>query len=90
MEHPAALHRIRVGVPATVEHSSEAGPETGKWVAQTTQVRRMESCIFKIMLTTFFHETELYHLHGRPETAATGERSAASYSTRARHGIREV
>ncbi|KIJ96008.1 hypothetical protein K443DRAFT_682612 [Laccaria amethystina LaAM-08-1] len=37
MEHPAALHRIRVGVPATVEHSSEAGPETGKWVAQTTQ-----------------------------------------------------
>ncbi|EDR14428.1 vacuolar protein sorting-associated protein 28 [Laccaria bicolor S238N-H82] len=37
MDHPAALHRIRVGVPATVEHSSEAGPETGKWVAQTTQ-----------------------------------------------------
>lgn len=38
MDHPAALHRIKVGVPATVEHSSEAGPETGKWVAQTTQV----------------------------------------------------
>ncbi|KAJ7621082.1 vacuolar protein sorting-associated protein 28 [Roridomyces roridus] len=37
MDHPAALHRIRVGVPATVEHSSEAGPETGKWVAETTQ-----------------------------------------------------
>ncbi|THG98685.1 hypothetical protein EW026_g3532 [Hermanssonia centrifuga] len=28
---------LRVGVPATVEHSSEAGPETGKWVAETTQ-----------------------------------------------------
>uniref|UniRef100_D8PLW1 Vacuolar protein sorting-associated protein 28 n=1 Tax=Schizophyllum commune (strain H4-8 / FGSC 9210) TaxID=578458 RepID=D8PLW1_SCHCM len=39
MDHPAALHRIQVGVPATVEHSSEAGPETGKWVAETTQVR---------------------------------------------------
>ncbi|KII90492.1 hypothetical protein PLICRDRAFT_106221 [Plicaturopsis crispa FD-325 SS-3] len=37
MDHPAALHRINVGVPATVEHSSEAGPETGKWVAETTQ-----------------------------------------------------
>jgi ESCRT-I complex subunit VPS28 len=38
MDNPAALHRIRVGVPATVEHSSEAGPETGKWIAETTQV----------------------------------------------------
>ncbi|TFK34025.1 vacuolar protein sorting-associated [Crucibulum laeve] len=37
MDNPAALHRIKVGVPATVEHSSEAGPETGKWVAETTQ-----------------------------------------------------
>ncbi|KAF8159253.1 vacuolar protein sorting-associated protein 28 [Crassisporium funariophilum] len=37
MENPAALHRIHVGVPATVEHSSEAGPETGKWIAETTQ-----------------------------------------------------
>lgn len=38
MDLPAALHRLQVGVPATVEHSSEAGPETGKWVAETTQV----------------------------------------------------
>ena len=38
MDAPAALHRIKVGVPATVEHSSEAGPETGKWIAETTQV----------------------------------------------------
>jgi len=37
MDNPAALHRIKVGVPATVEHSSEAGPETSKWVAETTQ-----------------------------------------------------
>ncbi|KAG8217969.1 VPS28 protein-domain-containing protein [Butyriboletus roseoflavus] len=37
MDTPAALHRVKVGVPATVEHSSEAGPETGKWIAETTQ-----------------------------------------------------
>jgi ESCRT-I complex subunit VPS28 len=37
MDYPAALQRIRVGVPATVEHSSEAGAETSKWVAETTQ-----------------------------------------------------
>jgi len=37
MDHPAALHRLKVGVPATIEHSSEAGPETSKWVAETTQ-----------------------------------------------------
>ncbi len=43
MDHPAALHRLTVGVPATVEHSAEAtdgGAETGKWVAETTQVGR--------------------------------------------------
>jgi ESCRT-I complex subunit VPS28 len=46
MDHPAALHRLKVGVPATVEHSSEAGPETSKWVAETTQVRpnNIEDC----------------------------------------------
>ncbi|KAI5983448.1 VPS28 protein-domain-containing protein [Pisolithus orientalis] len=37
LDTPAALHRIKVGVPAMVEHSSEAGPETGKWIAETTQ-----------------------------------------------------
>jgi ESCRT-I complex subunit VPS28 len=46
MDHPAALHRLKVGVPATVEHSSEAGPETGKWVAETTQVRHVLSSRF--------------------------------------------
>jgi ESCRT-I complex subunit VPS28 len=39
MDNPAALHRLKVGVPATVEHSSgEDGVETGKWVAEVTQV----------------------------------------------------
>ena len=75
-----------------MEHSSEAGPKMGKWVAQTTRVTTSNGIIlrFKIMLTTWVHETELYHVHGRPESTATGERSATSYPTRARHGIREV
>lgn len=40
MDHPAALHRLQIGVPATVEHATEAadgGAEQGKWVAETTQ-----------------------------------------------------
>jgi len=39
MDHPAALHRLRVGVPATVEHASEqgGGTETAQAVAETTQ-----------------------------------------------------
>lgn len=40
MDNPAALHRLKVGVPATVEHATEQGAETAKWVAETTQVRR--------------------------------------------------
>ena len=34
----ADVSRLQVGVLATVEHTNEAGPETGKWVAETTQV----------------------------------------------------
>lgn len=45
MDNPAALHRIQVGVPATVEHSTEAGPETAKQVAEATQVRTTQSHI---------------------------------------------
>ncbi|BGP50770.1 Vacuolar protein-sorting-associated protein 28 [Rhodotorula kratochvilovae] len=41
MDCTAAAHRLRVGVPATVEHSAEeggaGGAETAKWVAETTQ-----------------------------------------------------
>lgn len=54
MDNPAALHRLRVGVPATVEHASEGEAQTAKWVAETTQVSI--SCIlivsiFKIAAT---------------------------------------
>ena len=53
MDHPAALHRLKVGVPATVEHSSEAGVETGKWVAETTQVRSFSKHIPILTRITF-------------------------------------
>ena len=62
MDHPAALHRIKVGVPATVEHSSEAGPETGKWVAETTQVWCFSSPLRQLLIR---HIPEFYNVHGR-------------------------
>ncbi|CDZ98020.1 Vacuolar sorting protein VPS28 [Phaffia rhodozyma] len=39
MDNPAAVHRLKLGVPATVEHSSgdNNGGETGKSVAEVTQ-----------------------------------------------------
>lgn len=55
MDNPAALQRIKVGVPATVEHSSEAGPETGKWVAETTQVGIVSSHVSYFMLKFIFY-----------------------------------
>jgi hypothetical protein len=59
MDCPAALHRLVVGVPATVEHSAEAGAgegeEIGKWVAETTQVglhRKHSRSILGILFLT--------------------------------------
>ncbi|WOO79348.1 Vacuolar protein sorting-associated protein 28 [Vanrija pseudolonga] len=38
MDHPAALHRLQAGVPATVEHADAGdGAESGKYVAEATQ-----------------------------------------------------
>ncbi|KAF5387563.1 hypothetical protein D9757_006509 [Collybiopsis confluens] len=31
MDYSAALERVKVGVPATVEHPTDSGPETAKW-----------------------------------------------------------
>jgi ESCRT-I complex subunit VPS28 len=57
MDCPAALHRLVVGVPATVEHSTEAGAgegeEIGKWVAETTQVGRLPLLTSNICLLPF-------------------------------------
>lgn len=37
MDNPAALHRLTVGVPATVEHAGDAGNGDAKAVAEATQ-----------------------------------------------------
>lgn len=37
MDHPAALHRFSVGVPATVEHAEDTGTGDAKAVAEATQ-----------------------------------------------------
>lgn len=69
MDTPAALHRIKVGVPATVEHSSEAGPETGKWIAETTQVCLLgRTCNEASPMLSF---VELHHFHGCLKAAST-------------------
>ena len=34
----AAVPRLKIGIPATVEHSAEQGIESAKWIAETTQV----------------------------------------------------
>lgn len=68
MDHPAALHRLKVGVPATVEHSSEAGPETGKWIAETTQVCFELRKLRKISQSIFI---ELHHFYGWVEIENT-------------------
>ena len=88
MDCPAALHRLVVGVPATVEHSAEAGAgegeEIGKWVAETTQVGRcprllMSVCCPSANLGAFASNLVtivIYHLHGRPKTKPPSQRPA--------------
>lgn len=78
MDHPAALHRLQVGVPATVEHASgEGNAETSKAVAETTQV-----CQSYRLLISFTHhganDAELYYLHGRSKAPASSQRPAPS------------
>lgn len=83
MDHPAALHRIKVGVPATVEHSSEAGPETGKWIAETTQVWRAVN-LWQSQLNLV---AELYHFHGWFTASNESQGSVASHASGARYGL---
>jgi hypothetical protein len=84
MDHPAALHRLSVGVPATVEHSAEAaegGAETGKWVAETTQVR-FTSLSKPTAVVISVDILVIHHLHGRPQTQPPSQRSVAPFPYR--------
>lgn len=81
MDCTAAAHRIEVGVPATIEHSSEEGVDMAKWVAETTQVRLS----YSLSRLAFSHAdsvlpfVELHHLHGRSQTQTTSKRSTTSF-----------
>lgn len=86
MDHPAALHRLKVGVPATVEHSSEAGPETSKWVAETTQVRCMMTPCHS-SLKGLIALLEFHNFYGCAQIASTCKGSITSHSARARHRL---
>lgn len=59
MDCGAAAHRLEVGVPATVEHSSEDGAEVTKWVAETTQVSYF---LFVSAFCLAFHLPYLFHV----------------------------
>ena len=50
MDCPAAVARLKVGVPATVEHSAEEGVETARWIAETTQAFITTSDALKLKL----------------------------------------
>jgi ESCRT-I complex subunit VPS28 len=38
MSCPAAVNRLKIGVPATIEHASEASTTSAKYVAETVQL----------------------------------------------------
>lgn len=106
MDHPAALHRLQVGVPATVEHSSEAGPETGKWVAETTQVGTFYFVYYIYILialpvhatlplhrtnaNTRSSSTELHNVHGCPQASSACQRRVAPHPAGTCYRIRTV
>lgn len=95
MDNPAAVHRLKVGVPATVEHgggsegeegSSNSGGEQGKWVAEVTQVCPWPPSSSHFLsngaLTTNERATVVHHAAGRIEVESQGERPAASVRER--------
>ncbi|KAI5987869.1 hypothetical protein EDD15DRAFT_2199303 [Pisolithus albus] len=55
---PAALYGTEVGIPSAVERSSQAGPETGKWITETMQI-----------FITFTNVLKL-HLHAKDQLHA--------------------
>ena len=95
MDCTAAAHRLKIGVPATIEHSAGedgaggGGPggngEHSKWVAETTQVSLILSLFLSISCKVTelpVRFSELYHVHGRFEAQTEGKRSTASFVDR--------
>jgi hypothetical protein len=91
MDHPAALHRLKVGVPATVEHASENGDtqQTSKRVAETTQVRSITICTYFVGTHTWC-SIVVHQLYGRHQTQDACKGPAIPDAPGAGHKLLEV
>lgn len=79
MHQPAALHRISVGIPATLEHSSHpasSGAERAQSVAETTQafITFMDALKLKLRAKDQLHPLlgDLMGAYGKAGGAAEG------------------
>jgi hypothetical protein len=94
MDHPAALHRLKVGVPATVEHASESGDaqQTSKWVAETTQVRSITISHSHYPFRGYSHwcSVVIHQLHGCNQTQDACKGPAIPDASGAGHKLLEV
>lgn len=91
MDHPAALHRLKVGVPATVEHASESGDvqQTSKWVAETTQVRTITIAIHFVDIYIWCSAV-VHQLHGCNQTQDARKRRTVPDASGAGHKLLEI
>lgn len=88
MDHQAAAYRLRVGVPATVEHASsqstQSSSERAKWVAETTQgfITFMDALKLKLRAKDQLHPllSDLMSSYSRfaPTTSAAGGSNGAA------------
>ncbi|KAJ9475328.1 Vacuolar protein sorting-associated protein 28 [Pseudozyma hubeiensis] len=89
MNYLAAVHRLNVGVPATVEHasssSSQTSSERAKWVAETTQnfITFMDALKLKLRAKDQLHPMLSELMRGYSRSDEVGKDSDAS-DTRAK------
>lgn len=82
MDCTAAAHRLQVGVPATVEHSSEDGTDAAKWVAETTQVSSSPHLLCLTSKLMMYRFSEFHNSYGCPEAEVKSKRSTPSFADR--------
>lgn len=97
MNHAGAAHRLRVGVPATVEHASAAtgsassSAERSKWVAETTQgfITFMDALKLKLRAKDQLHPllSDLMSSYSRfsDNSSASGQEGAGQGRARVLH-----
>ena len=94
MDHPAALHRLKVGVPATVEHASQSGDpqQTAQWVAETTQVRSIITSSSHYPFRAHLHlvYVVVHQLHGCHQTQNACKGSAISNASGVDYKLLEI